>query len=199
MVRRFDPERRERIIAAAIESIAEEGVAGTSHRRVADRADVPLGSMTYHFTGIDELLTEAFTRVAATISEVFAARLEQASSRENAVEAVVDLIHGDLQRDRREQALTYELYTLAARRSEFRTITQNWMRASRAALEHHFSAPTARAIDAYIEGAALHIALDPEPQTREFTKSVVAALAASDQTRATAPTPHRHKELGHKY
>ena len=51
-----DPRRRERILAAALDLIAEEGVAGVSHRKIAARAGVPLGSMTYHFTGIDELL-----------------------------------------------------------------------------------------------------------------------------------------------
>ena len=54
--RRHDPQRRDRIIDACLEVLAEHGVAGTSHRRVAAAAGVPLGSMTYHFTGMDELL-----------------------------------------------------------------------------------------------------------------------------------------------
>jgi len=44
--RRKDPGRRDRIIDACLEVIAEHGVAGTSHRRVAAAAGVPLGSMT---------------------------------------------------------------------------------------------------------------------------------------------------------
>ena len=47
--RRVDPNRRQRIIDACLDVIAERGVAGTSHRIVAEAADVPLGSMTYHF------------------------------------------------------------------------------------------------------------------------------------------------------
>lgn len=61
--RRFDPERRDRIIEATLDLISAEGVAGTSHRKVAAVADVPLGSMTYHFAGMDDLLHEAFTRL----------------------------------------------------------------------------------------------------------------------------------------
>lgn len=68
---RTDPQRRERILAATLDHIAEEGVAGVSHRRIAVRADVPLGSMTYHFAGIDDLLREAFTRFADEIVAVF--------------------------------------------------------------------------------------------------------------------------------
>ncbi|MFD6726091.1 TetR family transcriptional regulator, partial [Streptomyces sp. NPDC060131] len=43
-----DPQRRERILAATLDLIAEEGIARVSHRRIAQRAGVPLGSMTYH-------------------------------------------------------------------------------------------------------------------------------------------------------
>ena len=60
--RRYDPGRRDRIIDACLDVIAESGVAGTSHRRVAQAADVPLGSMTYHFTGMNDLLHEAIGR-----------------------------------------------------------------------------------------------------------------------------------------
>ena len=45
--RRYDPERRRRIIASALEVIARQGVEGASIRLVAKEADVPLGSMTY--------------------------------------------------------------------------------------------------------------------------------------------------------
>lgn len=177
MTRRFDPERRNRIIDAAIDCIAEEGVAGTSHRKVAVRADVPLGSMTYHFDNMDELLIEAFTRFAATIAEAFEHRMRDLPDSDAALEAIVDLIHVDLQRSNREQVLTYELYTLAARRARFRVITDQWMRASRAALGRHFPPDTARILDAYIEGAAMHVALDSEPQDRALTRAALAGLS----------------------
>lgn len=49
MARRYDPERRQRIIDAAITVVGERGIAALSHRAVAAAADVPLGSTTYHF------------------------------------------------------------------------------------------------------------------------------------------------------
>lgn len=179
--RRHDPDRRDRIVEAALTSIAADGVAGTSHRRVAGIADVPLGSMTYHFAGMDELLLEAFTRFSERIAAVFAERLAAAADADEAVEAVVRLVHDDLQRSSAEHVLTYELYTLAARRPEFRSITESWMRASRCALGRHFDAATARRIDAYIEGAALHVALSPSPQRRADTRAAL--------TRLVAPSP----------
>jgi DNA-binding transcriptional regulator YbjK len=178
MTRRFDPDRRNRIIDAAIDCIAEVGVAGTSHRKVAALADVPLGSMTYHFDSMDELLVEAFTRFATTIAEAFEQRLRTASDAHAALEAIVDLIHVDLQRSNREQVVTYELYTLAARQARFRSITNKWMRASRTALSRHFPTDTVQMLDAYIEGAALHIALDTEPQDRTHTRAALHRLTA---------------------
>src|SRR3954454_22150107 len=57
--RRFDPHRRDRIARAAITVVAERGIAGLGHRAVAAEADVPLGSTTYHFATLDDLLVAA--------------------------------------------------------------------------------------------------------------------------------------------
>ena len=73
--RRSDPGRRDRLIDVTLDLIAEVGVAGISHRKIAAHADVPLGSMSYHFHGMEELLHEAFTRFADTIAASFEARL----------------------------------------------------------------------------------------------------------------------------
>ena len=48
-------------MAPTLDVIAEHGVAGASHRAIARAADVPLGSITYHFATLDELLAAAFT------------------------------------------------------------------------------------------------------------------------------------------
>lgn len=172
--RRTDPGRRDRIIDVTLDLIAEVGVAGLSHRKVADRADVPLGSMTYHFAGMDELLREAFSRFADRIATSFEARLAQVSGPEDVADAVVDVVHALSERDEaRDHVLTYELYTLAAREPAFRALTTAWMGRSRRALERHVDARTARQVDALIEGLALHRALDDEPHDRTLTEDAV--------------------------
>ena len=142
--RRHDPDRRDRIIDACLEVIADAGVAGASHRRIAATADVPLGSMTYHFTGMDELLHAAFTRFAHTVSDQFEHRMAAATDHESATRAVVDLITQVVFTDQRDLVLTHELYTLAAREPAYRDITNAWMARSRAALERHFDPPPSR-------------------------------------------------------
>ncbi|MET1035306.1 MAG: TetR family transcriptional regulator [Arthrobacter sp.] len=175
--RRHDPARRERIVEATLDVIARHGVAGTTHRKVAAAADVPLGSMTYHFTGIDDLLTAAFTRLADSTADGFEHALAAADGRADAVEAVVGLITGEVLSSRRNALLSYELYALAARNAALRRVTDAWMARSRHALERHFDPDTAVMLDALIEGLSIHraLALTPLPETavREAVRRIV--------------------------
>ncbi|MFD3437119.1 TetR/AcrR family transcriptional regulator [Streptomyces sp. NPDC058685] len=168
-----DPQRRERILAATLDHIIDEGVAGVSHRKIAARAGVPLGSMTYHFKGIDQLLHEAFTHFTDHVAAIFEQRLNGAHSAEQAREAVTDLIHELSDGPRRDLILTHELYALAARHPEYRELTRKWMIRSRQPLARHFGAETARQLDALIEGLALHRALDTAPHDRQLTREAI--------------------------
>lgn len=160
--RRVDPHRRDRIVDACLDVIAEVGVDGASHRRIAASAGVPLGSMTYHFAGMSEVLHEAFSRFADSIADRTDRRIATATTADEARDAVVDLITRDIFANPRELVLTHELYTLAAREPAYRDITHAWMRRSRTTLETWFDSATARMLDALIEGLIIHRALDSE-------------------------------------
>jgi DNA-binding transcriptional regulator YbjK len=186
--RRTDPGRRDRIVEACLDVVADVGVVGTTHRRVAAAADVPLGSMTYHFSGMDELLHEAFTLFADRVAEQMLRRMSSAGTAVEARAAVVAVIVHDVLGTHRDLVLTHELYTLAARRPEYRTITRTWMARSRAALEEHVDATTARMLDALVEGLTIHRALDPEPPDEAFVvEAVERILRPPVDTDATPP------------
>lgn len=174
--RRHDPGRRDRLIDAALAVIAERGVAGTSHREIARFADVPLGSMTYHFAGLDQVLAEAFTRHADTVARMFEERMAAAPDAAAAVEEIIRHVCGDLLGDRHDLVLTVELYAAAARRPALLSVTQAWMGRSRRALERHFDPTTARELDALIEGLMLHSALSTDPMTPEQVAHAVYRL-----------------------
>ena len=171
--RRYDPARRDRIIDACLQVIGEAGVAGASTRRIAAAADVPLGSITYHFADADELLREAFERFAHRVSDRFEEHMARASTVDEARQAVVDLIDSDVLVDPQELVLTHELYTLAARDPRYRRLTHEWMARGRHALERHFDPATARLLDALIEGLTIHRALDIEPHEPGETRHAV--------------------------
>jgi len=175
--RRYDPGRRDRIIDACLDVIAEAGVAGTSHRKVAEAAEVPLGSMTYHFTGMHELLHEAFSRFAHAVSERFEDRMSGAPDVDAAERAIADAITDEVLSDHRELVLTHELYTLAARDPAYRDITNAWMARSRRTLERYFDPTTARILDALVEGLSIHRALDTEPHDKAVVRAAVRRIA----------------------
>lgn len=64
-------ERRQRIVEAAIQVIAEEGLARATTRRIADRAEAPLGALHYCFRNKDELMQVVAEHGASELRERF--------------------------------------------------------------------------------------------------------------------------------
>jgi DNA-binding transcriptional regulator YbjK len=178
-VRRHDPNRRQRLIDVALDVIAEHGVAATTHRKVAQAADVPLGSLTYHFKGLDDLLAGAFTKLADETADGFEAALAGAAGPDAAREAVVGLVTGELLGERRHILLTYELYALAARRPDLRRVTDTWMARSRAALARHFDPATPVMLDALIDGLSIPRALALARRTAETVRDGVSRIGSA--------------------
>ena len=171
--RRHDPDRKDRIVDAAIGVIAEHGVAGTTHRLIAAAADVPLGSLTYHFNGLEDLREQAFRRHAERMSVIYEAHFRGVETREQLVEAVTDLIDGDAGASGPDWAIAYELYLAALREPALREITESWMRTSRAVLERFVDPTTARGVDALIEGLVMHKTLSTRPVSRQDIRTIV--------------------------
>jgi TetR/AcrR family transcriptional regulator, regulator of biofilm formation and stress response len=182
--RRYDPGRRDRIIDACLDVIAETGLAGTSHRKVAEAADVPLGSMTYHFTGMHDLLHEAFSRFAQTASEQFKERIAATHDIDTVKREIANAITEVVLSNQRDLVLTQELYTLAARDPSYRDITNAWMARSRRTLEQYFDPTTARILDALVEGLSIHRALDNEPHDKAIVAAAVERVTANSGTEA---------------
>ncbi|MBJ7347692.1 MAG: TetR family transcriptional regulator [Thermoleophilaceae bacterium] len=62
-------ERRAALLDAAIEVVADHGIAGVTHRAVAARAGFPPSTTSYFFASIDELLLEAMRERIARNTE----------------------------------------------------------------------------------------------------------------------------------
>lgn len=157
-----EPDRRERIAQAALVTIERLGVSQTTHRRIAETADVPLGSVTYYFADLDELLAAAFGIFVARLSERFEQSMTTAVDRQDAERALVAFIVESARVDQTDLILSLELYAYALRRPERRSLMLNWMAASRRALELHFTAQQAKALDALMEGITLHNTTQPD-------------------------------------
>ncbi len=175
--RRNDPARRQRIIDATLAVIADHGTAGTTHRRIATAAQVPLGSVTYYFATLEDLLEAAFLQLAAESCAAFRARLEAPTDRATACSAVIDVIADQVWAEPRTLLLSYELYAFAARHPAVGAVMQQWMDSSRDALGRFFDPLTARALDALIEGIGIHNSIDRAPLDRDAIKIIVERIA----------------------
>lgn len=178
--KRNDPDRRQRIIDATLDAIAAHGVSGTTHRRIAALAAVPLGSVTYYFATLDDLMAEAFLQLAEHSSQAFADRMAMATDRDSAKDAIVAIIAGSIWATPRTLLLSYELYAFAARHPPVADVMRRWMSNSRVALERFFDPLTARALDALVEGIGIHNSIDADPLSEDAIRTIVDRVAGSN-------------------
>ena len=182
--RRHDPERRERIIAATLDLIAEQGVAGATYRTVAAAADIPLGSMTYHFPSREDLIFAAFERFAdETFSPLDRAmRTADGDPREALAQLV---IQDDV--EPRTKILLAELYVLAFRHPRYADLMRQWMGRSRDAIARRIDGANPRVLDAVQEGLGLQRWLQPDQLTDDDIRHVFQALIPATPTQPSAP------------
>lgn len=67
--RRTTAQRRAQIAQAALECLIQDGPVGLTARRVAAKAGISLGHLTYHFTNMDEVTIETYHLVAAQLAQ----------------------------------------------------------------------------------------------------------------------------------
>lgn len=172
-----DPKRREKIIQATLEAVKTYGVHAVTHRKIAAIAQVPLGSMTYYFAGMDALLSEAFTLFTENMSRQYQDFFAQVTDAEGACQAITEMIYGSQVTTPDNMALMYQLYAYASDKPALKIVMQNWMQRSQNTLAQWFDAQTARALDAFIEGMTLHFVTDRTPLAREAIFQMVKRIA----------------------
>jgi len=175
--RRYDPERPQRIVDAAIRVVARDGIAGLSHRRVAAEADVPLGSTTYHFASRDDLLEVALRQVTKEwLAEVD--RWEQ--SVDPAVplaDELLRLVEESLFGDRKRAELEYELYLAALNHAALQPLAAECLDSLTATLRRRVADDaSARALTALLDGLMLQILLTGRPLDRDAMREALARI-----------------------
>ncbi|MCT2543525.1 MULTISPECIES: TetR/AcrR family transcriptional regulator [Streptomyces] len=177
MARRYDPERRDRIIDAAIRVVGDRGIAGLSHRSVAAEADVPLGSTTYHFASLDELLIAALRRSNENFAEVMR---ESGVSTDPAADLAGELARllGEYFAGGRGRAeLEYELYLAALRRPALRPVAAEWTDSTAELLSRRTDPATARALIALVDGICLQVLLTGGEYDEAYAREMLRRIA----------------------
>ena len=112
------------------------------------------------------------------MSLVYKSHFDGVRTREQLVDAVTDLVHGEAGADVADWAVAYELYLAALRDPALREITESWMRTSRSVLERFVDPTTARGVDALVEGLVMHKMLSTTPMSRADIRAYVARALA---------------------
>ena len=155
--------RREALLVAAVEVVAERGVGGATHRAIAARAGVPLSTTSYFFGSLDDLIVAALrVFVVSSIDELNGlarAVSESALSPAQTVDLLVDALVAE---PRASTIAQFEIYLEAARRSELQAevkqILASFEELARSALESLGARDPkqgARALVAVADGFAL--------------------------------------------
>ncbi|MEU0684356.1 TetR/AcrR family transcriptional regulator [Streptomyces albogriseolus] len=174
--RRYDPERRQRIIDAAIRVVGRSGIAGLSHRSVAAEADVPLGSTTYHFRTLDELMVAALRQANEGFAKVIASRGGLEDPRTDLAAELAALMGKWLGGERTGVELEYELYLAALRRPALRPVAAEWCEDVAAPLSRRTDPVTARALVALMDGICLQALLTGTPYDEAYAREVLGRL-----------------------
>ncbi|MFF8732562.1 TetR/AcrR family transcriptional regulator [Streptomyces sp. NPDC015171] len=175
MARRYDPERRQRITDAAIRVVGRDGIAGLSHRTAAAEADVPLGSTTYHFATLEELLVAALRQANEGFAGVLAELLPEAGGGDLAAD-LARVLGEWLGGERTGVELEYELYLAALRRPALRPVAAEWTEQAAALLARRTDPVTARALLALMDGIGLQVLLTGGSYDEEYARTMLARL-----------------------
>jgi AcrR family transcriptional regulator len=126
-VRRHPPEVRRRLIIEAARGVmARCGTAATTLREVAAAAGVSLGTVSYHFTAVDQLLDGV---IELEESEFFQPILEQALAAKtgrDGLRHLVDCLLNEEERTREHWLLWLDYWTLASHNTAYGRRQHAW-------------------------------------------------------------------------
>lgn len=171
--------RRTTIIRAATELVPEVGSDNVTHRMVAERADVPLGSTTYYFDSIDDLVHEALLAIANSTREDLEAMEKRLSASNNPVRELSFVIWEYLQN--RDQLMYWnELYTSANHRPELAEMALLWSDGLIRILSNYMNDNAAQATAMFIDGTLLRVNVSNDTPSFEIIAESIARLCGID-------------------
>lgn len=174
------PSAREKIIRATLDTIAREGLEGTTMRRVALNAGLSVGAITHHFPNREALLIDAMNQYTDDTVERFNSYFEDVHDLQSAREAVVQLLSAPA-RSRLDLVVGSELYTISLRRPRFRLLLDRWTRASRDIMLRYFTQDSVYIIDALYEGLLLHRRMNLGEYTDDLITAAVESLTPPEK------------------
>jgi len=139
---------------------------------------VPLGSTTYHFATLDELMVAALRQAGDRFGEMLSAEAELWAPGSDLAASLAKLLGEWLQGDVGRVELEYELYLAALRKPALKAVAAEWAGSARELLAAWMDEVTARGVVALIDGICLQVLLTGEGYDEGAAREVFGRVVA---------------------
>ncbi|MBS1843140.1 MAG: TetR family transcriptional regulator [Actinobacteria bacterium] len=184
---RNDPERPQRIVDAAKRLIARDGVNALTHRAIAEEADVPLGSTTYYFRSLDDIIVAALEQAIQEDSEKLTRWAEAVNASGDLARAITDRIMEDSS-DRERELIWYRLYLWGATSPVAQELCYRWSRVMTTVLERFTDPRTAEVLSTLYDSLLMRVLISggrvDSDDVERVVRSVLDAPGTQDRLAA---------------
>lgn len=169
------PSRKQIIVKAAAALLVEEGMKGFTHRKIATKAGVPLGSTTQYFSTIDDLRKAALAELLHSIENDLNT-IEELLRHEGATpESIAQFLYSytmDKKRVRTESLL----YAAALYDRGLCPLVAQWFDEMVHVLSNFMDVTSARAIVIFMDGVYMKACFSDEVDDLSFLTNCITAL-----------------------
>lgn len=171
-----DPQGRRRAIAqAAAELLLFEGPKSVTHRSVAKKAQVPLGSTTQYFSSIDELKRAGYDVISRGVERGYDELIAQSEKAKNDSEALAVCIY-DYVTNIEEVRADMVLSAAAIKDEELRALLERNNERYEASLKQYMSDNQAKMISVFTNGLMLETGIFAHQFSEEFIVQAVETI-----------------------
>ena len=171
-----DPQGRRRAIAqAAAELLLFEGPKSVTHRSVAKKAQVPLGSTTQYFSSINELKRAGYDVISRGVERGYDELIAQSEKAKNDSKALAACIY-DYVTNIEEVRADIVLSAAAIKDEELRALLERNNERYEASLKQYMSDNQAKMISVFTNGLMLETGIFAHRFSEEFIVQTVEAI-----------------------
>ena len=175
------PQRREQIVWALYDCLAERGQEKVTIKDIAAQAGLPSGVIHYYFRSKDDIIAGLAEAIVEKYSRMIDERTAAESSIEKKVTAAIDFIVDELIFNRPLNHVFYNLIQMAFERQRLQSVVKSLMKEYRERLARVFEAAGAgkasnglgAALVAVTEGFSLQCLVDPKAFKRDEVRQLI--------------------------
>lgn len=177
-----DPEQRVREIGrAAADLIAEGGVEALTHRAVAARAGVAVGTTTRYFATIDDLRRHALEFLADRVDRDLAELAEGLAAADDPIAFLAAAAHADLS-DHQTVLAECSLEYAGLFEEDFRDLALRWHTGLTELLAPYFGRARSEMLAMCLDGVYITTALTVSPPDAARLEATIRALATMPES-----------------